>query len=81
MSNYCEDYPCCGHTPSDPCARQWYDEPDAFDTSVNPHALCDHEFGDCYVDDDYDEEEDEDFDYDGIPEDAAMEFGLFGSET
>lgn len=46
---YCEDFPCCGHTPLDPCERQWYDEPDAFDTSKNPHALCDHENGDCEV--------------------------------
>ncbi len=49
----CEDYPCCGHTPLDPCQRQWYDEPGAFDTSRpgNEHALCDHENGDCSVDD------------------------------
>ena len=46
---YCEDYPCCGHTPQDPCERQWYDEPDAFDTTKNPHALCEHEFGLCDV--------------------------------
>ena len=46
---YCEDYPCCGHTPQDPCERQWYDEPDAFDTLKNPHALCEHEFGLCDV--------------------------------
>lgn len=46
---YCEDYPCCGHTPSDPCARQWYDEPYAFDLSRNPHALCEHESGFCEV--------------------------------
>lgn len=45
----CEDYPCCGHTPDDPCERQWYDEPDAFDLRRNPHALCDHENGDCEV--------------------------------
>lgn len=45
----CEDYPCCGHTPDDPCAPQWYDAPDAFDTTVHPHALCDHENGDCEV--------------------------------
>lgn len=52
MSNYCEDYPCCGHTPSDPCARQPYDEPGYYDTSRpgNEHALCDHENGDCDVD-------------------------------
>lgn len=47
--SYCEDYPCCGHTPQDPCEPQWYDAPDAFDTRVNPHALCDHENGDCNV--------------------------------
>lgn len=47
----CEDFPCCGHTVEDPCAPQWYDAPDAFDTTVNPHALCDHEYGDCNVDD------------------------------
>lgn len=57
----CEDYPCCGHTPLDPCERQWYDEPGAFDTRINPHALCDHENGDCDVD--YDEYEDQE-DYD-----------------
>lgn len=47
---YCEDYPACGHTPLDPCAPQWYDAPDAFDLSRRPHALCDHENGDCDVD-------------------------------
>lgn len=43
----CEDYPCCGHTPEDPCEPQWYDQPGAFDTSRpgNEHALCD----DCEV--------------------------------
>jgi hypothetical protein len=48
---YCEDYPCCGHTPSDPCERQPYDEPGYYDTSRpgNEHALCDHENGDCEV--------------------------------
>jgi hypothetical protein len=55
---YCEDFPACGHTPSDPCERQWYDEPGAFDTSRpgNEHALCEHEFGICDVEE-YDEEE------------------------
>jgi hypothetical protein len=62
--SYCEDYPCCGHTPADPCSREWYDEPYAFDTSVNPHALCDHESGDCDVEPDWDDEdEDDDYDY------------------
>lgn len=59
----CEDYPCCGHTPLDPCDRQWYDEPYAFDLSRNPHALCEHEYGICDVEPDEDDEEDED-DYD-----------------
>lgn len=50
----CEDYPCCGHTPQDPCEPQWYDKPGAFDTTKNPHALCDHENGECDVVDDED---------------------------
>jgi len=58
---YCEDYPCCGHTPSDPCERQPYDEPGYFDTSVNPHALCDHSEGFCDVWDEDEEEFDDDF--------------------
>lgn len=47
----CEDYPCCGHTPSDPCERQPYDEPGYFDTSRpgNEHALCNHAEGECLV--------------------------------
>jgi hypothetical protein len=62
----CEDYPCCGHTPLDPCDRQWYDEPGAFDTSRpgNEHALCEHEYGICDVEpwgDDEDEEDDYDY--------------------
>lgn len=57
---YCEDFPCCGHTPQDPCERQWYDEPDAFDTTKNPHALCDHENGECDVDWDDEPDDDED---------------------
>jgi len=47
-NGYCEDYPCCGHTPSDPCARQEYDEPGYY--LNNRHALCDHENGDCELD-------------------------------
>lgn len=43
----CEDYPCCGHTESDPCEVQWYDAPDAFDPRVNPHCFCDHAAGVC----------------------------------
>lgn len=57
----CEDYPCCGHTPQDPCEPQWYDAPGAFDVSRpgNEHALCEHEFGFCDVADEF---EDEDYD-------------------
>jgi hypothetical protein len=46
----CEDYPCCGHTPLDPCERQWFDEPGAFDPIRNPHCFCDHAEGWCNVD-------------------------------
>jgi hypothetical protein len=58
--SYCEDYPCCGHTPDDPCGRQPYDEPGYYDTSRpgNEHALCDHEFGECNVEPDEPECED-----------------------
>lgn len=61
VMGHCEDYPCCGHTPLDPCTREWYDHPDAFDTSIpgQEHRLCDHESGDCYVADRYDDGEDE----------------------
>ena len=67
---YCEDYPCCGHTPDDPCERQWYDEPGAFDTSRpgNEHALCDHEAGFCEVAD-WDEEDEEDEDVEEVDPD------------
>jgi hypothetical protein len=52
INGRCEDYPCCGHTPDDPCAPQDYDRPGFYDTSIpgNEHALCDHENGDCDVD-------------------------------
>lgn len=48
----CEDYPCCGHTDNDPCGPQWYDAPDAFDTTIpgQEHRLCEHEAGFCDVD-------------------------------
>lgn len=61
---YCEDYPCCGHTPQDPCERQPYDEPGYYDTSIpgNEHALCDHEHGECDVEPDYDECDDAEHD-------------------
>lgn len=74
----CEDYPCCGHG-AEGCSPQWFDEPDAFDTSKYPHALCEHEYGICDVEPDWDDEdEDDSYDYknDGN-EDAAMEY-MFG---
>jgi hypothetical protein len=66
--NRCEDYPCCGHTNEDPCGPQWYDASDAFDTRVNPHALCDHENGDCDVADDNEPHE---YDYDDLLDDTG----------
>jgi hypothetical protein len=61
---YCEDYPCCGHTADDPCTAQWYDAPDAFDPSVNPHCFCDHSDGWCEVEvEDADDEDLSDADY------------------
>lgn len=48
-NGHCEDYPCCGHTPDDPCTREWYDHPDAFNPLVNPHCFCEHEYGICDV--------------------------------
>lgn len=62
---YCEDYPCCGHTPSDPCDPQPYDAPDYYDTQKNPHAFCDHAEGFC--DAEYDEDEPEHDDEDSEP--------------
>lgn len=63
---YCEDYPCCGHTPQDPCDPQPYDAPGYYDTSIpgNEHALCEHEAGFCDVDDNEPEEEEEEEDDD-----------------
>ena len=55
---HCEDYPCCGHTETDPCTREWYDHPDAFNPSVNPHCFCEHEYGLCDVEE-YEDDEDE----------------------
>jgi hypothetical protein len=48
----CEDYPCCGHTDGLGCNYV----PDY--TYINAHAGCDHEIGECWKYDDYDEEED-----------------------
>jgi hypothetical protein len=59
VNGYCEDYPCCGHTPDDPCTREWYDHPDAFNPSVNPHCFCDHADGWCSVEE-YEEDVDPD---------------------
>lgn len=71
--NRCEDFPCCGHTYDDPCGPQWYDAPDAFDTRVNPHALCDHEYGDCYVEYDDEEAEEEEKDDEYLSDPYVME--------
>ena len=74
---YCEDYPCCGHTDQDPCARQPYDEPGYYDVSRpgNEHALCEHEYGLCDVDpeEDPDEYDDPDDDHYAVAEDAWID--------
>jgi hypothetical protein len=41
MTNYCEDYPCCGHTDLDPCSPQEYDKPGYFDNPLNALASYD----------------------------------------
>lgn len=48
--SFCIDYPACGHHAEDPCEEQWYDTPEGKDY-IYKHALCDHEAGDCYLDD------------------------------
>lgn len=58
---YCEDYPCCGHTPEDPCD---YTGPTAADMSADParyHLGCDHEAGECRYEE-WDEDEEEEWD-------------------
>lgn len=55
-TGYCEDYPCCGHTPDDPCGYQPYDNPQRMYEWAQRHSYCDHEAGiyECeeYGDDD-----------------------------
>lgn len=64
----CEDYPCCGHTPDDPCSPQPYDAPGYYDVTRpgNEHALCDHESGECYAED-IDGDDELEFDPDLLP--------------
>lgn len=50
--NRCEDFPCCGHTDGLGCNYV----PDY--KHIAAHAGCDHEVGDCYLNDYYDDEED-----------------------
>lgn len=63
MSNYCEDYPCCGHTDGLGC--NWKPP------TEYPHAGCDHNTGYCEVweaeqdDDSYDTFCDECSEFDG----------------
>lgn len=42
-ARYCEDYPCCGHTPQDPCNAKPHD------WANDPHLTCEHEIGYCEV--------------------------------
>lgn len=53
-TGHCEDYPCCGHTPDDPCNYKPHD------WANDPHLMCEHGNGYCEVaereaDDDDDE--------------------------
>ena len=61
---YCEDYPCCGHTPQDPCDSSPYDP------WSDPHLGCDHNAGYCYL---ADEEEDDEYQEDEYQEDDDLE--------
>lgn len=56
MARYCEDYPCCGHTPQDPCD---YVAPDFTNPEVAAryHIGCDHNAGYCNYEDPEDEDE------------------------
>lgn len=57
--SYCEDYPCCGHTPSDPCDGVVVITSDMMDSYYCDDCGCNH-VGDCAGDDDYDEWDDSD---------------------
>jgi hypothetical protein len=62
MANYCEDYPCCGHTDGLGCDWTYTDEAREYDQT---HAFCDHPAGFCDVwayDDQDEDDDDEDFD-------------------
>ena len=54
----CEDYPCCGHTPSDPCDLiEYVSSEQMLGDPARYHVGCDHETGYCdYERDDYYEE-------------------------
>lgn len=78
---YCEDYPCCGHTPDDPCAPQEYDAPGYYDTSIpgQEHRLCNHEEGECMVDEPEPDEWDEG---DEVDDERGMsEVGWFAGDV
>lgn len=44
MTNYCEDYPCCGHTDGLGCDWTYTEAARAHDLA---HAFCEHEHGWC----------------------------------
>jgi hypothetical protein len=66
MMNYCEDYPCCGHTDRDPCpGRAVVDEPwYCDDCGINHYGECPGEPDE----DDEDEPEDEGYYFSGTGE-------------
>lgn len=69
MAKRCEDYPCCGHTPDDPCDAVIPDY-STRENQIKYHIGCDHNTGYCEYEepDDDDEaedsEENEDADFD-----------------
>ena len=57
---YCEDYPCCGHTPDDPCDGTGYVSAEQMlENPAKYHLGCDHETGCCDYEREDDDEEDE----------------------
>ena len=54
---YCEDYPCCGHTPGDPCDGSFVMEPWYCDECGFHHVTLT-----CPAEDWWDEDDDPDWD-------------------
>jgi hypothetical protein len=69
MMSYCEDYPCCGHTPSDPCNGAVVTEPWYCDECGIYHM---YPADSDYIRDIHDpEDDDEEWEDDDIPDNVA----------